>query len=44
MNMGIERMSDRGKLQYLEKNWLQHHLLEYKYHRDCPGIETGPPL
>jgi len=34
-------MTDRVKLQYSEKNWFHRRILDCKYHRDCPGIETG---
>jgi hypothetical protein len=34
-------MTDIIKLQYSEKNWLHRPILDCKYHRDCPEIETG---
>jgi hypothetical protein len=37
----IGRMTDRKKLQYSEKNLLQCHILDNKYHRDCLELKQG---
>ena len=33
--------TDKGKLQYLEKNLSQLHFVHHKYHMDWPGPEPG---
>jgi len=44
--MSIEQWwnaTDKGKPNYWEKNLSQCHLLDHKFHVDCPGIEPGLP-